>query len=239
MGAPKTIPVVLVFAFAGIGSLGPDAWAQANAGKPKASQKPTTSPTAPKANPRGPATPKAKAPKSKKKRRTQGLRRRGTVKPAPTETPTEPQPDPPPPPPPVQESGLLAGMTAAHNAARAAVGVAPLQWSPEIAGYAQQWADELAANGCALVHRPDRPYGENLYYSQPGKNAAAAVAMWTAEQANYDYENNTCDGICGHYTQVVWKNTTKLGCGVSSCDQKRVYVCNYDPRGNYVGQSPY
>ena len=233
MGAPQTIPLVVVFAFAGLASPGPQAAAQASTGKPKASKKPTTSP-------RGPTTPNTKAPKTKKKKRGgKGLRTRRPVKPAPTETPAEPEPDPPPPPTPVQESGLLAGMTAAHNEARAAVGVAPLQWSPEIAGYAQQWADELAAHGCTLTHRPDRPYGENLYYSQPGKNAQAAVAMWTAEQAHYDHENNTCDGICGHFTQVVWQNTTKVGCGVSSCGTKRVYVCNYDPPGNYNGQSPY
>jgi uncharacterized protein YkwD len=80
---------------------------------------------------------------------------------------------------------VLAGLSAAHNAARAQVGVAPLAWSPTLAGYAQQWADQLAEQGCALSHRPGDSYGENLFWTTVPRDAAYVVAQWTSEVANY------------------------------------------------------
>ena len=46
----------------------------------------------------------------------------------------------------------------------------------------------------------------------------------------------------GHYTQIVWKNTTKVGCGIANSLTDRGgewVVCRYSPPGNYVGQKPY
>ena len=66
------------------------------------------------------------------------------------------------------------------------------------------------------------------------------VGQWTAEKASYDHSTNTCSAqTCGHYTQVVWAATTKLGCGMATCGDTQVWVCNYDPQGNYTGQAPY
>jgi pathogenesis-related protein 1 len=143
-----------------------------------------------------------------------------------------------------EETGKLEGMTAAHNEVRAAVGVGPLTWSNELGAYAQQWADQLAANGCQLAHRSGDSYGENLFWkmSPSGATASQVVAWWAEEKVHYDHATNTCaaGSTCGHYTQVVWAATTKLGCGQKSCgDQKEVWVCNYDPQGNYAGQAPY
>ena len=50
-----------------------------------------------------------------------------------------------------------------------------------------------------------------------------------------------------HFTQMVWKNTTELGCGVASCsgifDKKfgpaTYHVCLYNPVGNVIGQEQY
>ncbi|MEZ4452643.1 MAG: CAP domain-containing protein [Nannocystaceae bacterium] len=161
---------------------------------------------------------------------------------------TEPAPDQPAPGEPAQgepraEDGALAGTTAAHNAIRAGVGVPPLAWDPAIAGYAQAWADHLAtANNCQLAHRPAQTqlYGENLYWStDPSTNGAAAVAVWAAEAAEYNASTGACSGVCGHYTQVVWSSTTRIGCGFTTCPSATILVCNYAARGNYVGQKPY
>ena len=43
----------------------------------------------------------------------------------------------------------------------------------------------------------------------------------------------------GHYTQMVWRDTTRLGCGEAQCKGMLMVVCNYDPPGNYIGQKPY
>jgi len=143
------------------------------------------------------------------------------------------------------ERGRLAGMTDAHNRVRKQVGVAPLQWSDELAVYAEKWAKQLQRKQCGLAHRPGRgkfaqQHGENLF-SITGAQASAAdvVESWAQEQADYDYRKNRCRGMCGHYTQIVWKNTTEVGCALATCGQTEVWVCNYNPPGNFMGERPY
>jgi pathogenesis-related protein 1 len=155
-------------------------------------------------------------------------------------TPTEPDA----PPPPRREDGKLAGLTDAHNAVRAPLNIAKLAWSDAIGGFAQQWADFLATeNNCKLAHRPNasQKYGENLFWRSAPTNLGEAVGAWASEAADYDHGTNACSGYtCGHYTQMVWADTRYLGCGVAACPSGgEVWVCNYDPRGNILGQSPY
>lgn len=138
------------------------------------------------------------------------------------------------------EQGKLVGLTAAHNRVRAEVGVGALAWSDALERYASAWAKQLAAKGCDLVHRPGGPYGENIYWSSNASTADDVVAQWAAERAQYDHRRNRCEGVCGHFTQIVWKDSAKLGCGMASCgDGGEIWVCNYDPPGNVMGQSPY
>lgn len=143
-----------------------------------------------------------------------------------------------------QETGALAGMTTAHNDLRATVGTPALTWSNDLGRWAQAWANQLAANGCQLAHRPSNAdkYGENLYWGSGGpKTAAAVAAVWAAEKASYDHASNSCaqGQICGHYTQMIWSSTRYVGCGRATCNGGEVWVCNYDPQGNFLGQSPY
>lgn len=116
-------------------------------------------------------------------------------------------------------------------------------WSTEVAQTARAWAGQLGANGCGppLQHNPDRPYGENIYWSSGSSSPQMAVQMWVDEAEHYDAETHTCaEGQqCGHYTQVVWANSRKLGCGVATCGSQRVWVCNYDPPGNWTDQQPF
>ncbi|CAG2213593.1 unnamed protein product [Mytilus edulis] len=76
-----------------------------------------------------------------------------------------------------------------------------------------------------------------------------SVASWVNEKKDYDYASNSCSGVCGHYTQVVWADSTKLGCAVGSCPSMtnlpsyfrnvKFVVCNYGPGGNFNGRKPY
>jgi pathogenesis-related protein 1 len=134
-------------------------------------------------------------------------------------------------------------MTDAHNEVRAQVGVRPVAWSTELAAYAQKWATNLAAHGCELAHRTDDAYGENLFWKMgtPGASVKEVVTSWAAEQSSYRHATNTCaaGSTCGHYTQLVWAKTIRIGCGRAACGNQEVWVCNYDPPGNFVGQAPY
>jgi hypothetical protein len=74
----------------------------------------------------------------------------------------------------------------------------------------------------------------------PTGTAAAVVAQWAAERSAYDHASGACSGTCGHYTQLVWSKSSALGCGVASCaGGGEIWVCNYDPAGNVMGEAPY
>ncbi len=69
--------------------------------------------------------------------------------------------------------------------------------------------------------------------------AAEAVNGWAAEAPGYDIRTNACAGVCGHYTQIVWASPRAVGCAVASNGYRQVWVCDYDPPGNIVGERPY
>lgn len=144
-------------------------------------------------------------------------------------------------------------MVAAHNQWRRTTGVPELRWSAPLADTAQQWAGRLQRLGCRPSHSGTRGLGENLYWASPNyfsdgttqvQNVTArqVTEAWTGERRDYDHAGNTCahGKICGHYTQVVWKTTTDIGCARAVCaDRSQVWVCNYAPPGNWLGQRPY
>jgi pathogenesis-related protein 1 len=129
-----------------------------------------------------------------------------------------------------------------HNSVRADVGVGPLRWDDGLASYAQQWADQLAASGCRLRHRRADAYGENLYQGTAGHYTAVdAARAWASEQTLYGggaITETNYRGI-GHYTQMVWRDTAKVGCGEALCRGTLLVACNYDPPGNTLGRKPY
>ncbi len=130
-----------------------------------------------------------------------------------------------------------------HNRLRAEVGVAPLTWSKELSELAQDWAEQLAADGCAFEHRPNNKYGENLYTGTKGMfTVVDGVKAWGREKRNYTYGpsgETKQAGVVGHYTQIIWRNTTQVGAGVAVCGDMIIVVCNYDPPGNVTGKKPY
>jgi hypothetical protein len=157
-------------------------------------------------------------------------------------------------------SNLSSGMLGAHNRARAKVGAKALTWSKDLARHAQKWADRMARD-CTLRHRSDGRYGENLgaaasNMGAPRSSPDQVVGHWLAEKQCWKYgafrKTDRCSSSCaarlqstgcGHYTQVVWSGTSKVGCGRATCSKGGMdwefWVCNYDPRGNVVGGKPY
>ena len=144
-----------------------------------------------------------------------------------------------PPPHPPAPSNQIQEILAAHNKYRAEVGVNPLQWSDSLAAGAQEWANHLASTG-TFEHSGA---GENLAEaSSNSKSLADLVDMWGEERRTYkegtfpDVSTTGNWSDVGHYTQVIWRNTTQVGCGLASGNGMDILVCHYDPPGNVVGQ---
>jgi uncharacterized protein YkwD len=134
----------------------------------------------------------------------------------------------------VEPNAFVQELLAAHNRYRAEVGVPFLQWSDSLAAKAQQWADHLAATG-AFDHSGA---GENLARATTGaKSLTGFVDMWGDEEKPFFNAGDL--GAAGHYTQVVWRNTTEVGCGLASANGNDTLVCQYNPPGNVVGQAPF
>lgn len=150
-----------------------------------------------------------------------------------------------------------AAIIAMHNKWRAEVGVTEkLSYSPALAMKAQAWADNLKRNNyCRMQHsNPNGNYGENLFWASARKysdgrkelqkvSPETVVNSWASEKVDFDYANNRCrpGKVCGHYTQVVWRSTTTVGCGMATCEetQNQVWVCQYQPAGNRINRKPY
>ncbi|EEF40264.1 pathogenesis-related protein 1 [Ricinus communis] len=129
---------------------------------------------------------------------------------------------------------------AAHNEVRAELGLGPVRWNEKLALYARKYI-QTKVETCILEHS-NGPYGENLAKgSGEGFSGVDAVKLWADEKPNYDYLSNSCaGGMCGHYTQIIWRDTKEIGCAKTKCKDGWTYIsCNYDPPGNYIGERPF
>jgi pathogenesis-related protein 1 len=136
-----------------------------------------------------------------------------------------------------------------HNKVRKDVGTPALEWSAELAAYSQAWADHLAKDeNCNMKHRPrdgewKQIHGENIFWgSASSYTVVSASESWYSEIKDYKHEvlNNSNWYAAGHYTQMVWRNTTKVGIGQATCPSGAILIVgNYDPPGNYMGEKAY
>lgn len=136
-------------------------------------------------------------------------------------------------------------LLARHNVDRRQAGVPALAWDPALAQGAQSYANELARLNL-LRHSPKatrRGLGENLWmgtrdYFRP----ATMVGAWASERSMFSPGNfpavsrtgNWAD--VGHYTQMIWPATQRVGCAIAKSASADVLVCRYWPSGNVDGQ---
>ncbi|XP_025949594.2 serotriflin-like [Dromaius novaehollandiae] len=132
-----------------------------------------------------------------------------------------------------------------HNALRRGVNpsasnMLKMKWSPEVAKNAEAWA-----NKCTLSHSPTAlrkinvTCGENLFMSTAPSSWPDVVQKWYDEVKNFKYGTGatSAGAVVGHYTQVVWYRSNKVGCAVAHCPEANFqyfYVCQYCPAGNNI-----
>jgi hypothetical protein len=142
-----------------------------------------------------------------------------------------------------------ARVLAAHNHERLSAGVPPLQWNSQLSASASRWADHLGKTG-EFSHSPDevgQPVeGENLWAGSRGYyTPESMVGLWTAEKSDFKpgvfpANSRTADvEKVGHYTQLMWRRTTSVGCAVAQSRVEDVLVCRYSSAGNVVGEQPF
>ncbi|KAG7451816.1 PR-1-like protein [Guyanagaster necrorhizus] len=120
------------------------------------------------------------------------------------------------------------------NSYRSAHGASALTWDDTLASYALQHTQS-----CVFEHSGGL-YGENLAAGYA--SASASVAAWGDEGAEYSCSNPGFSSATGHFTQLVWKSTTKVGCGRVDCNGSNgtpgwYLTCEYSPAGNIIGDN--
>lgn len=130
---------------------------------------------------------------------------------------------------------------AVHNEFRREHGVPALVLSKEISKVSQKWAEELAKKDC-MEYSLHEKYGESVYCGwshDPNSKIKArdCVDKWYSEINDYSFGREPEVLTCGHFTQIVWKNTRELGIGSAKSKSGKLYVvAHYYPPGNISNQ---
>ncbi|KAM8734564.1 cysteine-rich venom protein [Acanthopagrus schlegelii] len=129
-----------------------------------------------------------------------------------------------------------------RNVSPTAANMLKMNYSEDVAVSAQAWADK-----CVLAHGPPdtrelKGYGmgENLFYSSVPLSWTDVITAWHNEVALFKYPDGDWKKT-GHYTQVVWSTSYRVGCGMTHCASKGVYfyACHYYRAGNFQGWPVY
>jgi len=143
---------------------------------------------------------------------------------------------------------FIQSMLDSHNRDRARYASPSLVWDEKLATVAQNYA-----NGCKWGHNDQR---SAQYGSSAGENIAMASGtpgipsyqQWADEEKDWTCDltkTGACNGVCGHWTQILWKDTTKVGCALAKCNTGNPFgsgswnylVCDYATAGNWNNQA--
>lgn len=147
--------------------------------------------------------------------------------------------------PPSAEESFKASVLEVHNAERVRLGSVPLQWDEALATDAANWASSLASKEefeHAFAELAQKKQGENLALGRTGFfSIEQLVELWLDERSMTKtgiFPDVTTTGNwsdVGHYTQMIWPTTKKIGCAVRQGKSDDYLVCRYWPAGNRIG----
>ncbi|XP_076184777.1 glioma pathogenesis-related protein 1-like [Aptenodytes patagonicus] len=159
----------------------------------------------------------------------------------------------------IEDAKFIEDCVRAHNMFRSKVNppasnMFRMSWDAALAKTAKAWAKKCKFKHNSYlkirgkVHPTFTPVGENIWTGTATIfSVDRALSGWFNEVNSYDFNTNRCTDMCGHYTQVVWAETYKVGCAVLFCNtvenfpglfRAAHFVCNYGPAGNYP-RKPY
>jgi len=154
---------------------------------------------------------------------------------------------------------LIDAFVVAHNQARSgplnpppSPALPPVSWDGVLADSVYNYAIRCQGTMGLLSHNANRSadyqalggdgyVGENIYGSTGNATPADAMTLWMKEAPDYDYASGDI-GSAGHYTQVVWRASVRIGCAIVDCPALTYHntvICDYAPGGNISGQRPY
>ena len=154
---------------------------------------------------------------------------------------------------------LIDAFVVAHNQARSgplnpppSPALPPVSWDGVLADSVYNYAIRCQGTMGLLSHNANRSadyqalggdgyVGENIYGSSGNATPAGAMMLWMSEAADYDYASGDI-GNAGHYTQIVWRASVRIGCAIVDCPALTYHntvICDYAPGGNISGQRPY
>lgn len=134
----------------------------------------------------------------------------------------------------------------AHNKYRKELGIAPLKWDVSLQRSSVAYARKLVRTN-RFEHTKTRKYGENLWKGS-GRvfTYTEMVRSWGSEKKFFKYGVNTFIVAnsnwrqVGHYTQMIWRDTKRVGCGgAGSFRTGFVFVCHYKKPGNVRNRKVY
>jgi hypothetical protein len=155
---------------------------------------------------------------------------------------------------------VIDAFVAAHNQARSGPlnptpdpALPPVTWDPILADCAYNYTLKCQGANGLLSHNPNRTadyqalggsgyVGENIYGTTASTTTpAAAMTGWMSEAPMFIYANDNLTDA-GHYTQVVWRTSVRIGCAIVNCPNLTYHesvLCDYAPGGNIIGEKPY
>ena len=137
-------------------------------------------------------------------------------------------------------------LVALHNRERAETGAPPLAWDPALASAAAAYGPALERRG-RLAHSPPESragQGENLWMgTSDAYSLEEMIGSWAAEKRLFtpgafpEVSRSGHWGDVAHYTQMIWPDSTRVGCAVHKARRWDFLICRYSPPGNIVGQT--